>query len=488
MVGSKAQDLPIEGKTVRALTLLSVKRTRDMFAGSHGDRISLDEESQRAKIACKVRDEYAAVRDLPKPSRPAAAQVGTAAPGPSGADGPQGDAPGTSSQTESRSTTSKLINSMPEPADSATEKSTKAGQMVVSKGVSNAVGVVSETKTSASVSRRLASKWPKPVWHAPWKNYRVISSHLGWVRSVGFEPANEWFVTGSADRTVKIWETATGKLKLTLMGHIEQVMGVVVSPRHPYMFSCGLDKKVMCWDLEYNKVIRNYHGHLSGVYSLGLHPTLDVLMSGGRDSVCRVWDMRTKLQIHCLSGHDNTVCSILSQPTDPQVITGSHDSTIKLWDLRKSTTMSTLTYHKKSVRGMAMHPTETAFCSASADNIKKFKLPRGEFLHNMMQQQKTIVNALAVNEDGVVASGGDSGSLWFWDWRSGNCFQQENVTVQPGSLDSEAGVFAMAFDQTGSRLVTCEADKTIKMWKEDPDATPETHPVNFRPPKEIKRF
>ena len=76
----------------------------------------------------------------------------------------------------------------------------------------------------------------------------------------------------------------------------------------------------------------------------------------------------------------------------------------------------------------------------------------------------------------------------FWDWTSGNSFQQQNVIVQPGSLESEAGVFAMSFDRTGSRLVTCEADKTIKMWKEDGEATPETHPVVFRPPREFKRY
>jgi pleiotropic regulator 1 len=45
------------------------------------------------------------------------------------------------------------------------------------------------------------------------------------------------------------------------------------------------------------------------------------------------------------------------------------------------------------------------------------------------------------------------------------------------------------FDNTGSRLITCEADKTIKMWKEDDTATPETHPgITFRPPKDIRRF
>lgn len=123
---------------------------------------------------------------------------------------------------------------------------------------------------------------------------------------------------------------------------------------------------------------------------------------------------------------------------------------------------------------------------------------------------------------------GDNGSLWFWDWKSGHNFQQAQTIVQPGiyrihpilfihsftiilfiavrlllkmgkisnvewlsvsgSLDSEAGIYALSYDVTGSRLVTCEADKTIKMWREDETATPETHPLNFKPPKDIRRF
>ncbi|GBG88071.1 hypothetical protein CBR_g46442 [Chara braunii] len=217
-------------------------------------------------------------------------------------------------------------------------------------------------------------------------------------------------------------------------------------------------------------------------------------MTGGRDSVCRVWDIRTKAQIYPLTGHDSTVCSVITQAADPQVITGSHDSTVKLWDLAAGKCMATLTHHKKSVRALVMHPFEHSFASSSADNIKKFKLskdfkpPMGEFLHNMLSQQRTIVNTMAINEDNVLVSGGDNGSLWFWDWKSGYNFQQVQTVVQPGSLESEAGIFAMAFDQTGSRLVTCEADKTIKFWKEDSRATPETHPINFKPPREMRRF
>jgi hypothetical protein len=52
----------------------------------------------------------------------------------------------------------------------------------------------------------------------------------------------------------------------------------------------------------------------------------------------------------------------------------------------------------------------------------------------------------------------------------------------------QSAIFAAAFDNTGSRLITCEADKSIKMWREDPDATPETHPVVFKPPRDLRRY
>jgi len=46
----------------------------------------------------------------------------------------------------------------------------------------------------------------RPKWHAPWKLKRVIAGHQGWVRCVDFDPSNEWFVTGSADRCIKFWD------------------------------------------------------------------------------------------------------------------------------------------------------------------------------------------------------------------------------------------------------------------------------------------
>uniref|UniRef100_A0A7S3ZBZ8 Guanine nucleotide-binding protein subunit beta-like protein n=1 Tax=Lotharella globosa TaxID=91324 RepID=A0A7S3ZBZ8_9EUKA len=371
----------------------------------------------------------------------------------------------------------------------------KAGALVEYKGPpahkAGAVGggmIQRYTAHQQLILKARSKRMKKPVWHAPWKLMRVISGHLGWVRSVAVDPTNEWFATGAGDRTIKIWDLASGQLKLTLTGHINSVMGLAVSHKYPYLFSVGNDKLVKCWDLEQNKVVRHYHGHLSGVYCCGIHPTQDLLITGSRDSTARVWDIRTKAEAFVLGGHTNCVASLGVQGAKPQVITGSHDNTIRLWDLTKGATHATLTNHKKSVRAMLIHPKEYTFCSGAADNLKVWKCPDGVFMRNISGHD-AIVNSIAINRDNVLVSGADNGTLKFWDWKSGHCFQDIKIKPQPGSLDSECGVYAMAFDMTGSRLITCEADKSIKVWKEDETATPETHPLNWRPSKRpYRRF
>lgn len=308
----------------------------------------------------------------------------------------------------------------------------------------------------------------------------MISGDLGWVRSCSFEPGNECFAPGYADRVIKIWDLATGQLKISLTGHISSVRGLSFSQRHPYLFSCGEDKQVKCWDLEYNKVIRHYHGHLSPVYSLALHPTIDVLLTAGRDCTARVWDMRTKANVHTLTGHTNTIASVICQKSDPQVITGSHDSTIRLWDLAAGKSMVTLTNHKKSVRAVVFHPKLNTFASASPDNIKQWMSNEGKFIQNL-SGHNAIINCLAADEEGVLVSGADNGSMFLWDWRTGHNFQRIQSPVQPGSMDSEAGIFSLTFYMSGTRLITTEADKTIKVYKEDDTASEETYPINWKP-------
>ena len=53
------EDVPIQPKSIKALTSLMLKRTYDMFVGNHSQKLPLDEQAQRAKIASKVRSDRA---------------------------------------------------------------------------------------------------------------------------------------------------------------------------------------------------------------------------------------------------------------------------------------------------------------------------------------------------------------------------------------------------------------------------------------------
>lgn len=65
-------------------------------------------------------------------------------------------------------------------------------------------GAGNTSSSALTIPPKKTPSMAKPKWHAPWKLYRVISGHLGWVRCCAIEPGNEWFATGSADRVIKV--------------------------------------------------------------------------------------------------------------------------------------------------------------------------------------------------------------------------------------------------------------------------------------------
>ncbi len=494
----------VDALDVRERAYETVLNARKLFLANYSLRRPVDEESAKLSMAVRIEDSYAQVRDLPPPPRAqpprkkrrtptgevAAPEDPALVSSSSGAPAARADAVTVEDVADKelgRLADGAAAGDMKSGVGGADAKGSGGRALVAYSGPpahkAGAIGggmIEKYTATQRLILKARARRAKKPKWRAPWKLMRVVAGHLGWVRSVAVDPTNEWFATGSADRTIKIWDLASGSLKLTLTGHINSVMGLAVSSRYPYLFSAGNDKMVKCWDLEQNKVVRHYHGHLSGVFCCAIHPTQDLLVTGSRDSTARVWDIRTKAEAFVLGGHRECVASLGVQGARPQIITGSMDHTVRLWDLVKGATRTTLTHHKKSVRALRIHPKEYTFASGAADNLKVWKCPDGDFMRNMTGHD-AIINAMAINRDNVLVSGGDNGTLHFWDWKSAHCFQKIKVKPQPGSLDSECGIYAMEFDMTGSRLITCEADKSIKVWKEDETATPETHPLDWTP-------
>jgi len=452
----------------------SLKRTLDMYTGQAVARMPTNPKATKARMRFKLKG-YAGGEVAADIQKEVASLPGSTPHEAAATAGPQQPPQPKPADSEM----SKMIDSMRPSGDGAGDS------------ISNALAIRGGPNAHRSADSILSIAQrklpPKPNWHPPWKLKRVISGHTGWVRCVAVDPSNEWFATAGNDRMIKIWDLASGTLKLTLTNHVGTIRSIQISDRHPYMFTGAEDNEVKCWDLEQNAVVRTYHGHLSGVYCTSLHPTLNILASGARDATVRVWDIRTKNAIHTMTGHTGTITSLASQAAEPQFISGSLDKMVKCWDLVAGKSYSTLTNHKKSIRSISIHPSQYAFASMAADNNKIWRCPKGNFERNI-SGHNAIPNCSAIRDgpEGAILVGGmDNGYLHFWDWKSGYKFQDIKGVPQPGSMSAENGVFCCAFDQSGSRLITGECDKTIKIYQEDESATQETHPLNWKAPSLI---
>ncbi|KAI3702315.1 hypothetical protein L6452_28049 [Arctium lappa] len=100
--------------------------------------------------------------------------------------------------------------------------------------------------------------------HAPWKNYRStclfeedganLLSHqwaFGMCEMIAFDPSNQWFCTGSADRTIKVWDIRSKTQIYGLSGHHDTVCSVFTRPTDPQVVTGSHDSTIKFWDLRY---------------------------------------------------------------------------------------------------------------------------------------------------------------------------------------------------------------------------------------------
>src|SRR5262249_3054207 len=89
-----------------------------------------------------------------------------------------------------------------------------------------------------------ASDWPL-----------AIKGHRDDVKCVAISPDGKWLASGSQDKTVKIWELATGKEVHTLRGHRGAVQSVAFSPDGKRLASGSLDETLKVWDVATGEVL-----------------------------------------------------------------------------------------------------------------------------------------------------------------------------------------------------------------------------------------
>ncbi|KAE8372212.1 hypothetical protein BDV26DRAFT_298071, partial [Aspergillus bertholletiae] len=178
---------------------------------------------------------------------------------------------------------------------------------------------------------------------------QTLEGHSLSVRSVAFSPDGCMLASGSADETIKLWDTATGMLRQTLEGHSLSVSSVAFSPDGCTLASGSGDGTIKVWDTATGMLRQTLEGHSFSVSSVAFSPDGCTLASGSDDGIIKLWDTTTGTLRQTLEGHSHSVGSVAFSPDGCMLASGSDDETIKLWDTATGTLRQTLEGHSLSV-------------------------------------------------------------------------------------------------------------------------------------------
>ncbi len=286
-------------------------------------------------------------------------------------------------------------------------------------------------------------------------------SNKSFVNSLVFSPDGQQLFSGSADKTIKIWNLANEEIIGTLEGHKSYVNSLAISPDGQKLFSGSADKTIKIWNLTTGKVTNTLTGHSGFVNSVAIRPDGAIIASGSADKTIKIWNPTTGELIRTFKGHSGFINSVAISPDGEILASGSADKTIKIWNLTKGKVTHTLTDHKSYVKSVAISRDGQILVSGGADKtIRIWNLSTGKLIHTLTAH-KSEVNSVAISHDGqILVSGGSDKTIRIW-----NLATRELINTLKGHSNDVNSLVLSGDRQT---IASGSGDKTIKIWQMPP--------------------
>ncbi len=291
----------------------------------------------------------------------------------------------------------------------------------------------------------------------------TMVGHAGPVRAVAALTDGRRAISGSWDKTLKLWDLGTGACLATIVGHADCVNAVAVLAEGRRAISGGSDKTLKLWDLNSCACLATMEGHSNSVSAVAALADGRRAISGSSDKTLKLWDLNSGACLATMVGHSYSVDTVVVLADGRRALSGSFDRTLKLWDLDTGACLATMAGHSNWLRAVTVLADDRHALSGSDDNtLKLWNLDTGACLATMVGHLN-IVNAVAAQADGRRAlSGSNDDTLKLWDLNS-----SAHIATIARHADCVNAVAVLA---DGRRAISGGSDKTLKLWDLDTGA------------------
>jgi WD40 repeat protein len=247
------------------------------------------------------------------------------------------------------------------------------------------------------------STLPEPAIAGERPEIFVQMGHTGNVTCAVFTPDGKYLLSGSVDKTMKLWDVATGKELRTFSGPTDRIAAIAVSPDGKYAVSGDEDfvDNLKLWELSSGKQVKTFGGHVGteGTTCVVFCPDGKHILSGG-DSTVKLWDIASGKELRTMYGNGYRIRAIAISPDGRTVVAGSRNNSVTMVD---SLNADGTLYESRQVYEKSAGNTILVWDVASGRLLRGFNHARG------------WVHALAMTPNGAYVISGDfedSARMW----------------------------------------------------------------------------
>ncbi|KAL6307705.1 U3 small nucleolar RNA-associated protein [Sparassis latifolia] len=202
--------------------------------------------------------------------------------------------------------------------------------------------------------------------------------------------------TGSQDRTIKMWDlsgvplsyagpgTEVVKCKsfTTHKAHEKDINSLDVAPNDRMLVSGSQDRTAKVWAVDYLvtggaargelRLLGTCKGHKRGVWCVRFGRTERVLATGSGDKSVKLWNLDDFTCVKTFEGHTNSVLRVDFLNAGMQIVSAASDGLVKLWNVREEECVATMDNHEDKVWALAVSTDESTIVSGAADSVVTF--------------------------------------------------------------------------------------------------------------------
>lgn len=292
------------------------------------------------------------------------------------------------------------------------------------------------------------------IWDpATGKQLREFSGpagHQSLVLSVQFHPAGDQVASGGSDNFARVWDVPLAT-PVRELAHTAGVTAVAVTQDGKFVAGAASDGSVKLWAAD-GKLIATRTGHTGGATGVAFTSNGQVLATSGADGTLRFWNTADGKPAGVVGAHGSAVAGVAMSPSNNQAFTVGEDGLVKFWQFPVPADRP-LPAHTDAITTLALAADGNSVLTGGADKaLKLSNVGNGQLMRDFAGAP-AAVTAAAFLPNGVVAAGTADGQLVLW---SGD----GKVTA---TLPAHAGAVT-GIGLTGNTLVTAGKDGVLRSW------------------------